>query len=151
EVGRALAAAHGAGVIHRDLKPENIFLCRDDDGHEQFKVLDFGISKIMGARSLQTRDDALLGTPGYMSPEQARGDVHNVTARADQFSLAAIVYEALAGQQAFVSAEDTPYTVLYKIVHREPAPLFGQPAEVQRALAKALAKASEERYADVSA
>jgi serine/threonine-protein kinase len=148
EVGKALGAAHAAGVVHRDLKPENIFICRED-GQQKFKVLDFGISKIIGARSLQTREDMLLGTPGYMSPEQARGDVQSVSERADQFALASIVYEALSGHAAFVAPEDTPYTVLYKIVHREPAPLFGQSAEVQRVLARALAKQPEDRYQNV--
>jgi serine/threonine-protein kinase len=148
EVGPALAAAHAAGVVHRDLKPENIFICRES-GHEVFKVLDFGISKIIGARSLQTREDMLLGTPGYMSPEQARGDVQLVSHKTDQFALATIVYEALAGKAAFVAPEDTPYTVLYKIVHREPPPLFGQPPEVQRVLARALAKEPDQRYGDI--
>jgi predicted Ser/Thr protein kinase len=148
EVGKALAAAHAAGVVHRDLKPENIFLCRED-GAQKFKVLDFGISKIIGARSLATREDMLLGTPGYMSPEQARGDVQLVSEKADQFALATIIYEALSGQAAFVAPEDTPYTVLYKIVHREPVPLFGQSSEVQRVLAKAMAKHPDERYGDV--
>src|SRR5260370_22791192 len=112
EIGKALAAAHAVGVVHRDLKPENLFLCREE-GVERFKILDFGISKIMGAMSMQTREDALLGTPGYMSPEQARGDVQQVTASADQFSFGTIVYEALSGHPAFMAPEDTPYTVLY--------------------------------------
>jgi serine/threonine-protein kinase len=149
EIGRALAAAHAVGVVHRDLKPENLFLCRED-GVEHFKILDFGISKIMGALSLQTRDSALLGTPGYMSPEQARGDMQKVTASADQFSFATIVYEALSGHAAFMAPEDSPYTVLYKIVHKEPAPLFDQPQAVRAVLARAMAKEPHERFADVA-
>ena len=149
EIGKALAAAHAVGVVHRDLKPANLFLAAEE-GVERFKVLDFGISKIMGAGTLQTSEDALLGTPGYMPPEQARGEVQNVTGAADQFSLGAIVYEALAGHPAFVSPGDTPYTVLYKILSKQPAPLFGEPPAVRAILARALAKDPAARFADVT-
>jgi serine/threonine-protein kinase len=149
EIGKALAAAHAVGVVHRDLKPENVFLCREE-GVERFKILDFGISKIMGAMSLQTREDALLGTPGYMAPEQARGDVQQVTASADQFSFGAIVYEALSGHPAFMAPEDTPYTVLYKIVHKDPPPLFDQPPAVRALVSRALAKEPRDRFGDVA-
>ncbi len=149
EVGKALSAAHAAEVVHRDLKPANLFISREE-GEERFKVLDFGISKIVGMRSLQTRDDLLLGTPGYMSPEQARGDVQSVNAKADQFSLATIVYEALSGKAAFVAEGDTPYTVLYKIVHKDPPPLLEQQPEVRDVLARALAKEPADRFVDVA-
>ncbi|HEX4459707.1 MAG TPA: serine/threonine-protein kinase [Polyangia bacterium] len=149
EVGKALAAAHAAEVVHRDLKPANLFISKEE-GEERFKVLDFGISKIVGMRSLQTRDDLLLGTPGYMSPEQARGDVQSVNAKADQFSLATIVYEALSGKAAFVAEGDTPYTVLYKIVHKDPPPLTDQQPEVRDVLTRALAKEPADRYPDVA-
>ena len=83
-VCNAVAAAHDAGVVHRDLKPENIFLSRTRDGALIPKVLDFGISRIDdGALSNQTNTGALLGTPRYMSPEQARGE-RGIDARSDQ-------------------------------------------------------------------
>jgi serine/threonine-protein kinase len=148
EVGKGLAAAHKEGVVHRDLKPENLFISLEY-GEERFKILDFGISKIMGAVTLLTNEEMMLGTPAYMSPEQARGEMASVGARADQFSLATIFYEALTGQPAFHTQGDTPYSILYKIVHRDPAPLFDQPPAVQAVIARAMAKEPEARFADV--
>ena len=73
QTASALHAAHEEGIIHRDLKPSNIFLCRQGDYSDVVKVLDFGISKMQGAQSALTRTNAIIGTPWYMSPEQARG------------------------------------------------------------------------------
>jgi serine/threonine-protein kinase len=103
QVGRALTKAHARGVVHRDLKPDNIFLVRDDD-REIAKVLDFGIAKASGPGTpgTSTRTGALLGTPYYMSPEQAQG-TKAVDARSDLWSLAVIVFEALTGQRPFES------------------------------------------------
>jgi serine/threonine-protein kinase len=104
QVCRALAKAHTAGIVHRDLKPDNIFLCRDDD-REIAKVVDFGIAKAMN-NSLEmdskTRTGSLLGTPYYMSPEQASGARDKpVDARSDLWSLAVIVYQCVTGQLPF--------------------------------------------------
>ena len=84
QVARALTKAHGAGVIHRDLKPDNIFLVRDDERFEIAKVLDFGIAKRSGhaIEGSATKTGALLGTPHYMSPEQAQG-IRAIDSRSD--------------------------------------------------------------------
>jgi hypothetical protein len=103
QVCRALTKAHGQGIVHRDLKPDNIFLVRDDD-REIAKVLDFGIAKAGGAGGVgaNTRTGAMLGTPYYMSPEQAQG-TRAVDFRSDLWSLGVIVFEALAGARPFES------------------------------------------------
>ena len=105
QVCRALTKAHGLGIVHRDLKPDNIFLVRDDD-REIAKVLDFGIAKrndsLENGGGSNTRTGAMLGTPYYMSPEQAQG-VKTVDSRSDLWSLAVIVYQALLGELPFQS------------------------------------------------
>ena len=104
QVGSALHAAHQVGVVHRDLKPGNIFLVPTEVGGEvsqQVKLLDFGISKIVSSQTMQTVDDVLMGTPQYMSPEQAMGQNSTLDARSDLFALGSIVYEMLAGRSAF--------------------------------------------------
>ena len=104
QVGRALSRAHGLGIVHRDLKPENIFLTRsdDDDGSDIAKVLDFGIAKIKTAEtgSSATRTGTVLGTPLFMSPEQARG-LKSVDHRTDIYSLGMVAFTALTGRNAF--------------------------------------------------
>jgi hypothetical protein len=103
QVGRALTKAHSLGIVHRDLKPDNIFLVRDDD-REIAKVLDFGIAKASGPSIAggSTRTGAMLGTPYYMSPEQAQG-IRAVDARSDLWSLAVIVFQAITGHRPFES------------------------------------------------
>ena len=116
QIGSALQAAHRAGVVHRDLKPDNVFLCTpEEDLPTRVKVLDFGISKIRGSQSLRTQDAILMGTPQYMSPEQATGKNTTVDARTDVFALGAIVYEMLGGQPAF--AGGSLAEVVYRVVH----------------------------------
>ncbi len=104
EVARALAAAHRAGVIHRDLKPTNIFLHRERNGQPSPKVLDFGVSKFYEEERSKvpalTIAGTVLGSPMYMSPEQARGET-KVDGRSDIFSFGAIIFEALCGFRAF--------------------------------------------------
>jgi serine/threonine-protein kinase len=104
QVGRALTRAHALGIVHRDLKPENIFLTRsDDDDGEIAKVLDFGIAKIKNPDAPSdsaTRTGAVLGTPLFMSPEQARG-LKSVDHRTDLYSLGMVTYMMLTGQSAF--------------------------------------------------
>src|SRR5262245_31256450 len=96
-VAEALGFAHARGVVHRDLKPSNIFLL--DGKLETIKLLDFGIAQL-DAASRMTKTGVLMGTPGYMAPEQARGG-ERLDARADVFSLGCVLYECLTGEPAF--------------------------------------------------
>ena len=98
QVCRALTRAHQAGIVHRDLKPDNIFLVKDDD-RDIVKILDFGVAK-SASQALDgsnTKTGAMLGTPYYMSPEQAQG-IKSVDARSDLWSLAVIVFQCLTGR-----------------------------------------------------
>src|SRR5450432_1232241 len=97
---RGIEAAHASGIVHRDLKPENLFVCRRDDGTDLVKVLDFGIAKLEQTESnnAATRTGSILGTPAYMSPEQARGD-KMIDHRTDVYGLAAILFEMLSGEK----------------------------------------------------
>ena len=151
QIGSALQAAHIAGIVHRDLKPANVFCVRDDRGQTRAKVLDFGIAKVFGGQSLQTRAGTVLGTPQYMAPEQAEGSPECVDARADVFALGAMSYEMLGGRPAFDG--DTPLAVTYKVVHAEPRPLRELaphvPASTIAAIERALAKDRAARFQDV--
>jgi hypothetical protein len=156
QIGSALRAAHRAGVVHRDLKPDNIFLCPSDSGgvvHDRIKILDFGISKIRGSQTLQTQESLLIGTPQYMSPEQASGKNQQVDHRTDVFALGAIVYEMLSGGPAF--SGDSVVAVILDVVHGVPVPLAtlmpALPPAVGQAVARALAKRPEERFQDIAA
>ncbi len=116
-VGKALRAAHGAGLVHRDLKPANIFLARQDD-EEIVKVLDFGIAKSLGAEVTEyTATGALLGTASYMSPEHVR-DAKSVDHRADLWAFAVVLFRALTGEMPF---EVTGFD-LYVALGRDPIP-----------------------------
>ena len=137
----ALGAAHAKGVIHRDLKPNNIFLCRTEGGQVCLKVMDFGISKVMGSTTELTGDMTVLGSPGYMAPEQARGESSEVDWRADIFSMGAIIYRMLVGRTPF--AADTVPATLYKVVHENPAEPPGWrrvPRPLQQVILRALSK-----------
>jgi serine/threonine protein kinase len=156
QIGSALHAAHQAGVIHRDLKPGNIFLVPTeswDVAAYQVKLLDFGISKLVSSQTLQTQDDVLLGTPRYMSPEQAKGQNSKVDARSDLFALGVIVYEMLSGKSPF--ADDSVVGIIYRIVNEPVEPLASLcpdlPAPVRAAVERALSKQPGERQPSIAA
>jgi eukaryotic-like serine/threonine-protein kinase len=141
QVASALSTAHKQNVVHRDLKPDNIFLCPSDEG-EFVKLLDFGVSKIRGGEQNLTGDLAMLGTPSYMSPEQARGDARAVDHRADVYALGAVVYEMLTGEVAF--GGETVYEVVTKIATQMPPPMHllvpGLPPSADAVVRLALSK-----------
>jgi eukaryotic-like serine/threonine-protein kinase len=118
DVCRGLEAAHAAGVVHRDIKPENIFLAEVPGEGTVPKILDFGISKTIDATI--TVDGQILGTPAYMSPEQARGS-RDITPSADLWAIGVILYEALMGRQPFAGG-DYRYLLL-SIIEEAPEPL----------------------------
>ncbi|HEU0035242.1 MAG TPA: serine/threonine-protein kinase [Kofleriaceae bacterium] len=148
QLSSALAAAHRSCVIHRDLKPDNIFLCPNDSGGYTVKVLDFGISKIRGAMKTLTNDAQLMGTPAYMSPEQARGERALIDERSDIYSLGAVLYEALSGKPAYDG--DNVYEILTRIATTQPPPLPGFAAQVDAVLQKAMARDPARRFATVA-
>ena len=118
-----LAAAHAQGIVHRDLKPDNVLLTRDGRGAFVVKVLDFGIAKVMdaaGGMGFRTRTGMLLGTPAYMSPEQAK-NARDVDQRADLWSAGILFYEMLTGRSAFPAP--TEYARLAALLSVEPEPV----------------------------
>ena len=124
---RGLAKAHAAGVIHRDLKPGNVFLSQRDDGSTTVKIVDFGISKMLGApfsgeeqKGTITRHGSAVGTPQYMSPEQAQGFA--IDQRTDVWALGCVLYEMLSGKQAYELLENYEQTI-FAIVLRKPPSL----------------------------
>jgi serine/threonine-protein kinase len=154
QTASALAAAHKRGIIHRDLKPQNLFLTYvEGHSHELVKVLDFGISKVREATNPLTRESTLMGTPQYMSPEQAQGMHQEVDVHADQFALAVITYELLSGRCPFRG--DSVPAVVYQVVYETPAPLStvvrGVNEEVAAVVARGMAKQKEARFPSVMA
>jgi hypothetical protein len=139
-----LAEAHAQGVVHRDLKPENIVITRDGN----VKVMDFGIARSLEAEATQT--SSIVGTPAYMSPEQAEGKP--VDARTDVYALGLIMYEMFTGQPTF--AAETPVGFAYKQVHEKPAPVHSLdpylPPLVERAIEKCLEKDPKKRFQSVA-
>lgn len=148
-IADALAAAHARGVVHRDLKPGNVFLVDRRPG--QPKIVDFGIAKLT-SRSRITSAGALIGTPGYMAPEQIRSD-SNVDARADIFALGCVLYHCLAGSPAFPG--DGIQAILAKVLFAEPIRLHDHapelPLAVETLVMKLLTKEPDTRPTDGAA
>lgn len=144
-IAGALGEAHDRGIVHRDVKPSNLFLCEGDPG--RVKLVDFGVARVRATAT--TRAGAVLGTPGYMAPEQARG-ARDLDARADVFSLGCVLFECLAGRPLFLA--EHVMAVLAKIL-LEAAPRLGEvrgdvPAALEDLVARMLAKPPGERPAD---
>jgi serine/threonine protein kinase/tetratricopeptide (TPR) repeat protein len=153
QVANALAAAHARGIVHRDVKPENVMV--RPDGY--VKVLDFGIAKLITPKQVEAVDAAhqtipgmVIGTPRYMSPEQARG--LELDARSDVWSTGVLLYEMTTGRAPFSGA--TPADLIGAVLGSEPVPIElqapGIPAGLARIVAKTLRKDRLERYASAS-
>jgi serine/threonine protein kinase/Tol biopolymer transport system component len=161
-VAEGLAKAHAAGIVHRDLKPDNIMVTRE--GHA--KILDFGLAKLVEPQSISgqrsegssevdtalmqqhSTPGAVIGTIGYMSPEQAQGRGHEIDHRSDVFSFGCILYEAITRRKAFEGKD--AIDSLNKIIREQPTPIAtltpDAPADLQRIVRRCLAKDPEERY-----
>ena len=163
QIAMALEAAHTEGIIHRDIKPENIMLRQDKFVRDRFvKVLDFGLAKLTDRDNsgadpeavtipiTVTNPGAIMGTTGYMSPEQALGE--NIDERTDVFSLGVVLYEMVAGEPPFKGKTDSHTRV--SIIDHEPLPLVHHvanvPRQLERIVSKALAKDRLKRYQTIT-
>ncbi len=146
-LAEALHYAHECGVVHRDVKPANVLLA----GGERPVLTDFGLAQLRASESVMTRQGDVLGTPAYMSPEQARGDVDHVGPRSDVYSLGAVLYELLTGRAPFGGGAAS---VLYAVVHLEPDPphrLAKLPRDLETVCLMAMAKEPDRRYPSAGA
>ena len=150
---QSLTEAHALGIVHRDLKPENVFLVQNANGTETVKVLDFGIAKLTGPSSEAMNQPSLtlqgraMGTPTYMSPEQAKGA--SLTIASDIYAVAVLIYEMMCGVPPFQG--DSAMDIMLKHVN-EPPPSLTVPAlrgsPIDRAVQKGLAKKPNNRFRD---
>jgi endoglucanase len=151
---RGIQAAHAAGILHRDLKPQNLFVCRREDGTDLVKVLDFGVAKLraINEERAATGTGSILGTPAYMSPEQARGD-KCIDYRADVYALGAILYELVSGRTPHPG--DSNNAILHHIFTQPPIPLDsvrpGLPGPLVESIERALSSDLHARHASVEA
>ncbi len=145
----ALVAAHRQGILHRDLKPGNLII--GDDG--VVRLLDFGLAQLMIMESGLTASGAVVGTPAYMSPEQARGDREKVSPRSDIYGMGACLYELVTGHPPFEA--DNPVAVLHRVVNGHPTPARKWRPDIDRdletILLKAMAKSPQDRYPNATA
>lgn len=151
-IADALSAAHTKQIVHRDLKPENIFLHRTETGALQPKIVDFGIARFGREDNKRlTQDGMVMGSPAYMSPEQARGQ-EDVDERADIWAFAVVLYESITGKLPFDAPNN--FALLREVVEREPVPtvqLGAGDVELWKILARALRKDRAERWPSMRA
>jgi eukaryotic-like serine/threonine-protein kinase len=141
-----LAAAHSAGVVHRDIKPDNLFLTRRGE-RECVKILDFGVSKLVSEQPFSlTLNGTLVGTPAYMSPEQARG--HAIDLRTDLYAVGVVLYECISGETPILG--ENTHELLFRVAQEDPRPLESLVPDLDAGLAaivrKALTRDREERF-----
>jgi tetratricopeptide (TPR) repeat protein len=144
----AIQAAHDQGIMHRDLKPQNLMVREDG----RVAVMDFGLARQVEGDSRLTQSGTIVGTPSYMSPEQASGSTTGVDARTDVYSLGATLYHLATGHPPFDG--ETPLDTIRKVVEEDPAPPSRRnpkvPARLENIVLKAMAKAKDRRYASAS-
>jgi serine/threonine protein kinase len=153
QVTSALAAIHAKAIVHRDLKPANVFLLEIDGASDFVKVVDFGISKLKTSTTALTRPASIMGTPEYMSPEQASGRADELDHRSDQWALASMVWHMLSGRPPFTGGSLDQ--LLDRVVNDEPPSLLASgvdlPPDLEGVLHRGLAKRPSQRFATVAA
>jgi serine/threonine-protein kinase len=144
-LSRAMHFAHAHAILHRDLKPANVLLTSDGVP----KITDFGLAKKLEGDSSQTKDGSIMGTPSYMAPEQARGELKTLGPSADIYSLGAMLYEMLVGRPPFLGS--SPFDTIMQVIKEEPVPpsrlMPKLPTDIETICLKCLQKEPSKRYA----
>ena len=153
DAAAALHAAHEQGIIHRDIKPSNIMVERTPSGSLRPVIMDFGLARESGDSHGLTESGAVMGTPAYMSPEQARGEARRLDRRSDVYSLGATMYDVLCGKPPF--EDQTVLNILLKVMNEPPSPLRSLdptiPEAIELVVSKCLNKEPAQRYQSAKA
>lgn len=147
QVAEALQAAHRIGIIHRDIKSTNILVTKNDGDEWRAVLLDFGLARDLDSSEYVTKSDVVMGTPAYMSPEQARGNQSRIDRRTDIYSVGAVLYEALTGRPPFQGGTES---LLWQTLHEDPIPPRQHdpsiPIDLETIAIKCLQKEPNHRY-----